>query len=260
MPARSPLHPRLTALPLLAVLTAACGSGSKSPVSPLGPGAAARQHVTANFIFHYTPADAAMVAPIANGAEAEHDRIVSELQPGSMPAVNVQYYAGFDAMRDAVRPIAGDIPAWATGLVTAADRIHLISPAALGVSVDRATVSVVHEFAHCVTLRVEPRSANNPRWLWESIALYEARQFVHPSRIPALAAGVPPTLAQLNSFDQTVVYDLGYLIGEFIVARWGTGALARLARGHGDTVAVLGLSQPDFEREWFVFVRSRYGV
>jgi hypothetical protein len=92
------------------------------------------------------------------------------------------------------------------------------------------------------------------------VALYEARQFVEPARVPYLAAHQPPSLAELSSFSNTRVYDVGFVIGEFIVARWGSAALPGLVRRLGDTRAVLGISEVEFEREWFSFVRERYGL
>ena len=57
-----------------------------------------------------------------------------------------------------------------------------------------------------------------------------------------------------------LVYDIGYLIGEFVVARWGQAALHDLIAVNGDTSAALGLSQPAFEQRWFAFVQNQYGL
>ncbi len=79
---------------------------------------------------------------------------------------------------------------------------------------------MVHEMCNSVSLYVSPSFANNPRWLWESVALYE------------------------NS--------------ELVVARGGRAALVQLIRAHGDTAAVLGLSPAEFETAWYAYVRDRY--
>jgi hypothetical protein len=254
-----PLPVCLAGSAVSALLTAACGGAPAAPSAI--PDAGNLQYATSHFVFHYDPADAARVPAIATAAEAEYARIVSELQVASMPVVHVRYYQTHAALAAAVRPIAGAIPSWASGLVTGPDQIHLLSPAATGAATaEAAAVNVVHEFAHCVTLQLEPRSANNPRWLWETVALYEARQFVDPSRLGYLVAGQPPSLADLSSFDNTRVYDVGYLIGEFIVQRWGQPALPALVRARGDTQAALGISQPEFERDWYAAVRVRYRI
>lgn len=242
-----------------AILCAACGG------SPAGPSSAPADsanltHTTSHFAFHYSNADTALVASIASIAEREHARIVSDLEAASMPVVHVRYYPTHDALAAAVRQVAGEIPPWASGLVTGPDQIHLLSPAAVGASAESAAVSVVHEFSHCVLLRIEPRVANNPRWLWESVALWEARQFVDPKRVTYLVEGHPPSLAELSSFDNTRVYEVGYLIAEFIVARWGQPGLPALVHAFGDTQGALGIAQADFEREWYAAARSKYGL
>ena len=38
---------------------------------------------------------------------------------------------------------------------------------------DALIEAAVHEFAHGVSLHVNPRFGNNPRWLWEAVAIYE---------------------------------------------------------------------------------------
>jgi len=70
----------------------------------------------------------------------------------------------------------------------------------------------------------------------------------------------PPTLEQL-SVDVSAsrrVYEVGYLIGDFVVTRWGRVALLQLIRTNGDTAAALGLSASAFEDAWYAYVSERY--
>ena len=71
---------------------------------------------------------------------------------------------------------------------------------------------------------------------------------------------MPTAFSRLSSFDNTMLYDVGYTIGEFVAAKWGVDAPGRLVRANGDTAGALQLSQPEFERDWFAFVRDRYGL
>ena len=66
----------------------------------------------------------------------------------------------------------------------------------------------------------------------------------------------PPTLAQLNSFDNTMIYDVGANLGDFIVRTWGRDTLIALIRANGNLSQVLGLSESQFLTRWFEFIRS----
>ena len=127
------------------------------------------------------------------------------------------------------------------------------------VGVPYAPAVAIHEFTHNVTLHLNPSAGNNPVWLWESVAVYEAGQYVSPVNVPYLAARQFPTLAQLNERNGPYsVYDVGYTLGEFIIQRWGWTGMRALITAHGDTSQALGLSVADFERDWRNFVIGRY--
>ena len=245
---------------LLAVALAGCGGGggATAPSSPTAaPGGT---HTSAHFVFHYTGLDAANIASIAGTVEAEHARILADLAVDSMPVVDVTFHADHAALQAAVGPIVGTIPAFASGLVTSPTQIHMISPNAPAVPFAQAVTNVVHEFAHCVSLRVDPTFANDPRWLWEAVALYEAGQAVDLRTVPYMAALQPPSFAALDAMSDTRVCDVGYSIAEFIVDQYGSPALPALVAAHGDTAAVLGVALPDFESGWLAFVRTRYAL
>src|SRR6266516_3331530 len=199
-------------------------------------------------------------APAA-AVETVYPRIIAELLSDALPQVNVTFYLDHSALETAALAAGVVVPSWASGLATAQNRIHVVSPnlRSWG-SYDRLVSSLVHEFAHCVSLHLNTRIANNPRWFWESVAIYESWQFVEPKTLAYMTARTPPSFDRLNAFDNTLVYDVGYLIGEFVVARWGQTALHDLIAVNGDTSAALGLSQPVFEQQWFAFVQDRYGL
>jgi hypothetical protein len=54
----------------------------------------------------------------------------------------------------------------ANGYITGRDELRVVA-------VPQLDVNVVHEFCHAVSLSVSSTFANNPRWLWETVALYE---------------------------------------------------------------------------------------
>jgi hypothetical protein len=91
--------------------------------------------------------------------------------------------------------------------------------------------------------------ANDPRWLWDSVALWENGELVDPRTLDYMVGGRPPTLDELSAdfAASRQVYEVGYTIGEFVVAWGGREALVRLIQTNGDTASVLGLSPPAFE-------------
>ena len=75
-----------------------------------------------------------------------------------------------------------------------------------------------------------------------------------------MRSGNYPTIAQLDA-DYAVghqIYEVGYVLGEFIVTTWGQAALRRLVETNGDIGAVLQLTVPQFEQRWHTFLRDRY--
>ena len=246
---------------LLAGLASACGGGRP----PVGPTPAVRlprpfeTHPSANFSFRYTAMDAATVAQTAARVEAEHARITRDLGVTGMGRVTVTLYPDQASLRAGVAPLVGSIPSFATGLVTGPYAVHIVSPNAQPGAYDAAVADIVHEFAHCVSLVANPGFANNPRWLWEAVALYEAGQLVDPRGLAYMTSLQPPTLAQLSQIADVRIYEVGGLIGAFIVETWGREALARLVRANGDVAAVLGVDEATFVSRWMAYTRSRYG-
>lgn len=247
---------RFVPLLLAALCPTACGGTVSTPSSSV-----AGTYVSAHFSFQYTPLDASNIVETAAALEQQYDRILSDLGVSGLPPVHVTFYLDHGALEAATRPAAGVVPAWTAGLVTARDQIHLMSPnLPAWAPYQRMVSNLVHEFAHCVSLHLNARIANNPRWLWETVAVYEARQFVDPNALTYMRAHAPPTFDQLNSLDNTSVYDVGYLLGEFIATRWGQAALRELIAANGDTSIVLQLSLEDFRQQWFAFIAARYGL
>ena len=120
--------------------------------------------------------------------------------------------------------------------------------------------NIVHEFAHCVSMHLNARIPNNPRWFWESVAIYESGQTADLRTLGYMRDGQVPSFASLNSFDNRQVYELGYSIAEFIVTRWGRDALNKLVLNNANVSATLGVSQTEFEAQWLAFVRQRYNL
>jgi hypothetical protein len=246
---------------VLAALAAACGgTGGGSPVLPSAPSPspiAFASFSSAHFTFRYTPMDAATIASTAAAVEAEHARIEADLGVAPMPPVTVTLYPDVEALRAGVAPLVGTIPPFASGLVSGSSAIHVLSPRSPAWGAGQGVTAIVHEFAHCASLVANPAMANNPRWLWESVALYEAGQVVDPRTLPYMTAGTPPTLAELSRIEDTRIYEVGGLIGAFVVETWGRDGLRALVRS-GSVQATLGVDEAEFAARWQAFARQRY--
>jgi hypothetical protein len=91
-------------------------------------GANLAEHKTAHFTFRYPAIDAASIAGTAERVEREYERVLRALSVTDMPRVNVTFYTSHAALEAATRHVAGVVPSWTCGLVTAQDQIHCMSP------------------------------------------------------------------------------------------------------------------------------------
>jgi len=120
-----------------------------------------------------------------------------------------------------------------------------------------------HEFAHCISLHIQINFANNPRWFWEVVAIHESGEFYDPRNIDYLREGNFPTIEELDADFLTYnykIYQVGYLIGDFILSEWGKDKYIELIKYYGNIQKVLGITVEEFERKWKEFVESKYFV
>jgi hypothetical protein len=120
--------------------------------------------------------------------------------------------------------------------------------------------TAVHEFAHVVTLNINEEFANNLRWLWEAVAIYEAEEFYPPSTLAFMGPGNFPTLEQLNAeYNQGGwIYQVGYVLTEYIVETWGMDAVISLIESNGDLEGDLGITATELERGWHAWLTEQY--
>ncbi len=241
-------------LAALMVLLVAAGCGGTTPTSPL-PVDLERLTMrvqTPHFqIFGGNSPDATLRGA-ADRLEAEYARILGNLGVSSHPVVTVRIFEDPATYYNELTRYFGT-RYQATGYITGPTELRLLAGGNLN-------TNAVHEFAHAVSLDVNPQFGNNPRWFWETVALYENGEFVNPRLIESVARGNFPTLQQLNADvnADTQIYQLGFVLGEFIVSRWGRPAFLRLIQTNADIPGVLGVSTADFEAAWQSYVRQRY--
>lgn len=244
---------RLACFVMLVAATACSRDTSTSPSIPeLARTSLTMRMQTTHFQMFSDSAPDATLRSAADRLEAEYPRILSELGVTSHPPVTVRVWNDAIAYYTELTRFFGTRNQ-ATGYITGPTELRLLSGSNLN-------TNVVHEFVHAVSLSVNARFGNNPRWYWETVALYENGEFVHPRLIDSVSNGRFPTLQQLNADvnTDTQIYQLGYVLGEFIMTRYGRDAFNRLIQANADVQGVLGVSNAEFEAAWQSFVRQKY--
>ena len=234
------------------LLTIACGEPSPNPQGPSSAEALELRRQTAHFRIFAGQASEATVAVAAEQLEQHYARVLADLGIGDVATITVNIWQDEATYFGVLERYFG-LRYQAAGYITGREEIRVLA-------VPQLPVNVVHEFCHAASLYVNPSLANNPRWLWETIALYENGELVQPRTLDYMVRGAYPTLQQLNADPNAgrQVYEVGYVLGEFIVSRWGRPAFLRLIQTNADLPATLGLSPQAFEAAWYSWVRERY--
>lgn len=215
-----------------------------------------RVYKTTHFTLNYTKSDDTNIREIADSLENSYLKITSSLQSGDLPVVNVHFYENITALNK----VFPDFPNWAVGQAISLSEIHMISPNAPKQDYQTMIRNTKHEFAHCVSMKINSTIGNNPRWLWESVALYEANFPWDPHMLPYLVSQKPPSLKVLNELSNQNIYEVGYFIAQFIAETHGTNALRSLIQNNGNLKDTLNLSDEEFTKQWFAFVKKKYGI
>jgi hypothetical protein len=224
------------------------------------PGKQGRVYKTTHFKIFYTELDDPRIKEIADSLENNYSRITSHLQSGELPIINIHFYTDIADLKEAVKASVPDLPVWAVGLATSVSEIHMISPNHPKQDYQTMIRNTIHEFAHCVSLKINASLGNNPRWLWESVAIYEANRPWNPHMISYLVNQKPPALSELNRFSNTYIYEVGYFIAEYIVETKGYSVLKVLIQNNGNLKQTLNTDDEEFTKDWFEFVKKKYSI
>ena len=235
----------------LALLSICCGGGTAT--TPTATAETLEPRVTTEHfrLLAGTTAESAVRAAV-DRLETEYPRILRELNLTALPVITVRVWHDETTYFNELTRYFG-VRYGAAGYITGPTELRLLDG-------PRLPVNAVHEFIHAASMAINVRIPNNPRWFWETVALYENGELVDPRTLDYVVRGAFPTLQQLNVDPNggTQIYQLGYVIGEFIVSRWGRDAFLRLIETNADLQGVLGVSAADFEAAWQSYVRQRY--
>jgi hypothetical protein len=215
-----------------------------------------RVYSTTHFKISYTTLDDNNIEEIADSLEAGYPKITSHLQSGDLPIVNVHFYENIAALKK----VFPDFPEWAVGQATSVSQIHMISPNDNKLDYQTMIRNIKHEFAHCVSMKINPSIGNNPRWLWEAVAIYQANLPWDPHLLPYMVKQQPPSIQELNELSNSKIYEVGYFIAQYIAEKHGRSALKSLIQSNGNLKDTLGVDDKEFTKQWFEFVKEKYQI
>lgn len=185
--------------------------------------------------------------------EKQYDSILNHLGLAAVNKVSFHVFRDANSLHEEFTRKFPSIlvPDFATGLSPSPTEVYLVYPSS------GFYTGYIHEFTHCMTQNVNPTIPNHPRWLWESIALFEAGEFTHPRNVAALASHAPG-FDELNNFNSTTIYQVGYLLGEFIFKKYGREKYIELIKENGDLEQVLGSNDQEFLDLWYAYLKLNY--
>ncbi len=194
------------------------------------------------------------IMEISKELENNYKRILDDLQVQRMPKVIVKIWADYNNFLEAMKNDIGIRYEGATGYVFGMTELRIYYT-------PQSAVAAVHEFAHLVTMQVNSRIPNNPRWLWEAVALYENNEFVDPKSLPYMVSGDYPTLNELNTdynMSNHYIYSVGYVLLEYVIETWGMDVVIGLIKNNGNISNLIGITTQEFELGWYQFVEEKY--
>ena len=216
------------------------------------------QRVDAEQRFHYVLHDTLEqkdIRHLVKALEENYERIKTGLRVQSLPVITVQIWAEEDTYQDAMEETLGMRFPGSRGYVTGDREMRLLYHRMLS-----AQKEAVHEFAHVVSLNLNENFGNNPRWLWEAVAMYAAEEVRNVKDISYLRDGDYPTLQELNEDFNSGrnIYDVGYLLIDYLVQTWDHDHLIALIEANGNVESTLGVGEAEFEKGWQQFVKKNY--
>ncbi len=207
---------------------------------------------TAHFSFLYNSIDSVSVVNIAEKLEGNYKKILRDLKVKKMSVTTVRIYPDLASFRQGIHfPNAPDfILATAFGK----NDFRMASPNIKGIDSMMLQKGITHEFTHCVHLNID-YSPNNPRWLWEGVAMFESDWFFDPREIDIIKNRDFPSLSALNN---GMEYMLGYVVIEAIKDIWGFDTVINLIKKRGNAQFVLKLNQKEFEARIYEYIYNKY--
>lgn len=237
---------------------------------------------TPNFTLSHYAWDDDVIDRIAAVAERAHERVTAKtgLAPRARSTISVNpTYGSHSALRG--------FGTWAL-FMPGAEQILIRSIESYGAGLsapgepqeERLLVALTHEYAHLVN-NVVVSTARMPKWMVEGFAEYVAENLRSGTMVAALRGDRALTLDRASEIiewgedpgrgftgaDVDRAYSHSAHATQFFMERFGQDPFFALAAEFADTrqwepslVNHIGLTAPDFEREWLAWARARYGL
>ncbi|MBA4320043.1 MAG: hypothetical protein C0412_16705 [Flavobacterium sp.] len=192
--------------------------------------------------------------PVLTKLEENYARVLRDLNLTAMNKVTIKIWNDETHFYDVQEHDTGVRYPGSTGYVAGPSEIRILNRGSL-------PQTTLHEFCHAASLVVNRSFGNNPRWFWEAIAIYEAGELTSPRTISYLVSGNFPTIEELTqnyNAGNYKIYQVGYLLSEYILANWGNSQYIDLIKYGANIQATLGVSVQQFEAGWKHFVQNKY--
>ena len=207
--------------------------------------------------------DTVVVRSLANALENNYARITDDLQTVPFDPITVNIYASKRRYTQAT----GN--RFAGGHIEGPAILHFVEQSESKVG---SWKIALHEFTHAVVLKLlidvapqpfdrtifDNKFKSMPVWLWEAVSVYEANQFREPKSLSYLNSASYPSLSELSDRTNGKVYGCGFTIIEFILQKYGKEKLISLLANYGGVKLVLNVSDDEFSKEWYEFVKDKY--
>jgi hypothetical protein len=208
-----------------------------------------------HFKFYYSKrnkTDGVYIDHLISQLEGNYDRILKDLKVSTTPTIIVRIYPDVSSFRQGINyPNAPDfIQATAFGKTD----FRILSPSVTMPDSNLYLKGAAHELTHCIHLNID-YSPNNPRWLWEGLAMFESDYSFDPKEIDIIKNKQFPHLSELGN---GMEYMLGYVIIEAIRDIWGQDTIISLIKKRGNVKEVLNLEINDFEKQVFDHIYKKY--
>ncbi|CAH6863990.1 hypothetical protein VCHA38P217_20528 [Vibrio chagasii] len=156
----------------------------------------------------YDGTSPAIIPSIHNELLLKQASLMKSFGLDSIPSITVRVWQSQKAYLDEQERSIGQRYAFSTGYIEPkSNEIRLLY---FGGEIQR---TALHEFVHLLTLQINPNFANNPRWLWEAVAIYKSEDYwFHMNNRNAIKARFDGLVQELyiNPNGGSTIYEVGY--------------------------------------------------